>query len=539
MQPKNSIYIKKRQQQWNRRDFLFTTGLASLGSILNLNPLYAANNSSSLTDENRILVLLELYGGNDGLNMIIPHSNAVGKNLYRSYRPNIALYFGTDYTENTFLSGYGNTNYALPNQMQALMPMWNNDQMKVIHNVGYSESNQEHLQAASIGATAENNFAMTNYASGWLGRFLENDFNDLEYPLGVQIGSTNRLQMRGVGTSTFGIHFTNPAAFYRLINSGEYFNTDGFTNCPKDQERMFVRQRTNETIRFANQIQTAFNPANNSASANYPSTATSDLQEQFKIVANLIKGGLGTKVYSIRLNGFDTHTDQLTGNINQPSLLQDLAECIQAFYADLSTSNLGNSVLTMTHSEFGRTIKENNTNGTDHGTTSPILLFSGGINGGFTGTPLDLNDTSLQQGNTTIPFNQNSIDYRQVYATILQDWLCVNPLIINAVLGKHYNRIEGLFQEPCIPSEVDTESLLGYTTKGQLIDFRYAITSGSNVRLSLLDSSGNTIHVLVDEYKNEGVYLFTFDLADYNLSTGLYQYRLEVEGEVYTRKLML
>ena len=158
-----------------------------------------------------------------------------------------------------------------------------------------------------------------------------------------------------------------------------------------------------------------------------------NLGAQLATVARLIKGGLQTKLYLVSLDGFDTHANQIN---EHPLLLMEVANAIQNFYQDLGISGRAQDVLCMTFSEFGRRMEENGSEGTDHGAAAPMLLFGEGLNGsGFIGLPPSLTDVDVV-GNL-----RYYIDFRQVYASVMEQWLCVNPRTINNILGQVHERL--------------------------------------------------------------------------------------------------
>ena len=266
----------------------------------------------------------------------------------------------------------------------------------------------------------------------------------------------------------------------------------------------------------------------------YPTS--NNLAEQLAIVAKLIKGNLGTRVFMVEIGGFDTHALQLDYHQNQ---LKKIADGVKAFFDDLAFggSGLEQKVLGMTFSEFGRTIYENASMGTDHGWGTPMMLFGGGIGNGFTGAYQDLSNPDPY---TDPPF---SVDFRSVYATLLQNWLGNTPELVNFVMGQHQPVIDGLV--PAIPPTLGDNgkcALMGHNphpTQPATIDIKYAMMHNGPIRLQLLDKAGHVLRTLVNEYKPLGSYTFHFTPLDWFVMPGSYQYRLQSGGQVFQRDLVV
>jgi hypothetical protein len=220
------------------------------------------------------------------------------------------------------------------------------------------------------------------------------------------------------------------------------------------------------------------------------------------------------------------------------NILKNVADGVKAFYDDLAfggNKELPEKVLGMTFSEFGRTIYENASLGTDHGWGTPMMLFGGGIGNGFTGQYQDLSSPD-PYGDP--PF---SVDFRSVYSTILQDWMGNSPELVNFVLGQDQANIPGLV--PALePLKGDNGKcvLLGHNphpSEAGTIEIKYAMMQNGPIRLQILDLAGHVLRTLLNEYKEKGSYTFHFKAADWYLSPGNYQYRLQSGGQVFQRGL--
>jgi len=516
---------EKDHQRLSRRDFLYSSGLAGLGASLMLagrpvgamlsTPLLAGLSAS---DCDRTLVLIRLKGGNDGLNTIIHRDN----DEYYNIRPNIAI-------QEADLWALSD-DFGMPNVTTDLQSFWNEGKMKVIHNVGYPNANYSHFRSSDIWASASD--SDERIRTGWIGRLMDYQLPAFmtappTVPPALQIGVQTNLVFQAP-SANMALSISNPTEFYQIAQSGQLYDTSQLGNCPREQELAFVRQSANSAFRYSETIRDAYNQGSNNV--NYPAN---DLAEQMAIVARLIKGNLGTKIYMVSIGGFDTHADQLDLH---PILLNELATAVNAFFADLNQGGIDQEVLAMTFSEFGRTIFENGSLGTDHGTGAPSLLFGGDTLGsGFVGEAPDLENVDMYGD----PYFKT--DFRSIYATILQDWLCVDPKVVDFVIGKPIDRINGLVPAGTSSQGAnDNAALLGHNpspNNSTQIDIKYAMKSRGNIRLQILDTAGHPIRTLINEFKEAGSYTFAFRPADYFLSSGQYIYRLEANGKVFSRRI--
>lgn len=557
---KNNSQHHKEHQKWSRRQFLMTGSLASLGSMMLGNSTVSAFAPNKLmaalntTNTDRVLVLIYLFGGNDGLNTIIPYSPEAGVDQYvNDLRPVLAQKHGEDYDDNTLLSGYGDTNFALPNTMSALMNMWNNDSMHVIHKVGYEMQNFSHFVSRDQWFAGADNRSDNRFKSGWMGRYLEQlypSFLDAPSatPPAIKISSSSSPIFKASQGNSMELVFRNPSEFYNLVNRNATYDLNGLDDCPKDTQLGFLRQTANSSVVYADSTFAAYNNSELLPTVTYSDALTntsSTLQSQLKIVARLIKGGLGTKVYMVRIGGFDTHGYQLN---NHPNLLADLANSINDFHQDLAATGDDERVVTFPFSEFGRTIRENgnaeSSKGTEHGTLSDLMLFGKGVNGGFSGTPIDLSSEDLHPGYRVYYNNEEqSIDYRRIYATLLQDWLCMDPIVVDYALGDYYPRLENLIQDPCTTNRAEQpEVLLGHRAKegnDNITEIRYGILQPGQVKIDIHNQSGQKLVTLVDKHHIEGTYAFEMSSQTYPFPEGEYFYKMHTGGKVFVRKIML
>lgn len=511
---------------WSRRDFLSASGILGAGSIMlgkmglrsfQPTPLMAALANGS---SDRILVMIRLDGGNDGLNTIIERENP----NYYSLRPTIAVQAPNLWNLNT--------QFAMPKATEALQGLWNEGMMKVILNVGYPQPNYSHFRSYDIVASASDSNTIVN--TGWIGRFLDNEYAAFletppTIPPALQIGVQSDLVFKAQNAN-MALAVSSPQEFYQIAQTGQLYETATLGTTPRDLELAYVRQTANSAFRYATSIKESYARGKNQV--DYP--LDNYLGEQLAIVAKLIKGNLGTRIFMVEIGGFDTHADQYDAHLG---LLNDIATAVKSFYEDLELGNAGLSekVLGMTFSEFGRTIYENGSLGTDHGWGTPMLMFGGGIGNGVVGTYQDLTNPD--------PFTdpEFSIDFRDVYATVLKDWMGSTPELVDFVLGQTQPTIAGLVP-PTTPllGENGRCALLGHNPGDQgNIQMKYAMLQDGNIRLQLLDKSGQILRTLVDEYKTKGSYIFNFKPSDWFIVPGTYQYRLMGGGQVFQRSIKI
>ncbi|MBU6340750.1 MAG: DUF1501 domain-containing protein [Bacteroidetes bacterium] len=397
--------------------------------------------------EDRVLVLIQLKGGNDGINTIIPIPYY---DTYANLRPIIKV-------PETGPEKYINLDNSLPNKdrvglhpvMNGLKYLYDKGWMNVVQGVGYENLNQSHFKGTDLwmsgGDGTPDRF---NIRSGWMGRALNAFFPnvkgepipDMQYPLGIQIGDPN--PALGFHTETehqnaINLYGQDPEGFYSLVQT---IGGEPIKNVPNSEygdELRYIMGVEKAVDAYSYYITQAFEAGSNAITA-YPQTT---LAHQLKTVARLIKGGCKTKIYLCNMGGFDTHGNQLPpeGTIldgGHASLLRNLSDAVRTFFDDLQGLNLADQVMACTFSEFGRCARENGSAGTDHGTLAPMFIFGKGARGGVNGTNVNLdnltNDNQLQG---------QQFDYRQVFTTLLQDWLGAANNILEATMFEGYAKI--------------------------------------------------------------------------------------------------
>lgn len=369
----------------NRREFLGMTALLPFMGSLPIQAL-AANTRSN----QRILVLVKLAGGNDGLNTLIPYTDP----LYYQYRPSIGV------PKHQVLDI--GQNYGLNPYLKVLKPWWDKGNMAWVQGVGYPRSDLSHFRSIEIWETATD---AGNYAeTGWLGSLLPGCKPGLH---GIAIGD-NSGPLAGKDCNT--IAMESPQAFLsqiKLLDDMPPVNTNPVL--------AHVTNVHHQLYAAGEQLSTKLQrPA--ALDVNF---STSEVGRDLEAVAKMILSGVDAAVYLVTLDGFDTHTNQ--HNV-QSQLLQHLAGALDSFAQAMQRGGRWNDVLLMTYSEFGRRVQENHGKGTDHGAASVQLVMGGKVRGGIYGDKPDLGQLDAD-GNL-----QHTVDFRSVYSTLAKRWLAqANP----------------------------------------------------------------------------------------------------------------
>ncbi len=522
---------KQDHQKWSRRSFLTTMGLtASMSMLLGKIPLtayagsplaYALNQSES----DRILVLIRLAGGNDGLNTIIPlydYSN------YKKFRPTLAI------PQNELFKL--NDEVGIPRYMNSLESLWKGGGMKVVNGVGYPNQDYSHFNSMKIWETASDSDNVGE--SGWMGRFFENQYPDFlldgpDIPPVIQIGGTQSITFTGNNIMSVATVADSAERFEELVETGEAYNVTNLPGCRYGEKLKFVRAVSNLNYRYTDIIKEAYDRSKNDVEyVGDDDFFGAGLARQLAFVARLIKGNLGTRVYMVELDGFDTHEAQAYQHME---LMTELANAVSKFYEDLATANLSDKVLSMTFSEFGRTIQENASEGTDHGAAAPVLFFGGDLNGG--GMEGELPSLSNLGEYEDFPY---TTDFRSIYATVLQDWMCVDGELVDKVMGKSFEKLSGLVNA-CNSSQpvglanngvvniIDAQAR--YDGNGN-IAIHYGIASANRVRVELFNMAGQPVQVLVDQHQQQGNHQCQFNPHAKKLPAGQYLYRIRAGEDV-------
>ena len=392
-----------------RRSFIKTSALASASL---LTPQLWANQLLRTPGKGeKVLVVLQLTGANDGLNTVIPFRNDV----YYQSRPGIAI-------AKSEALGI-NDEYALHPELKNLQKLYGSGELAIINGVGYPENSRSHFRSMDIWQSASE--ANEYLSSGWIGRYLDEINKSGSRPTkALEIDDLMSLALKG--DSNFGLAVKDPKKLFNATQSPFIKKLARQAHEHEHEHTVdYLYQTLTQTVNSAEYIFKEAKVAGNNAT--YPSN---ELGQGLKTIASLINSDIDTSVYYISHNGFDTHNDQLN---RQARLFRQMDEALGAFVEDLKSKGRFEDVVIMTFSEFGRRVVQNGSNGTDHGAASCMFMLSGGLrNAGVINEMPSLTD--LYQGDL-----KYSVDFRQVYATILDHWLGVNH---GKILGGRYELMD-------------------------------------------------------------------------------------------------
>lgn len=474
---------------------------------------------------NKVLVLIQLDGGNDTLNTVIPieHYSSLS-----GLRGNILI------PDNKVLKINDKT--GLHPSLNSIKSLYDNGYVNIIRAAGYPNQNRSHFRSTDIWMSGSG--AEKYETTGWLGRYFTLDHPDfpedypndlIEYPFAVSLGSTASETCQGV-KANYSIAVSDPKAVGELFE-GEWDYTP--PNCYGSQLN-YVRDMVRQSNLYSGIVSSAYDKGNN-LSTKYQST--NKLASDLKIVARLISGGLKTKVYVLRLGGFDTHSGQVDASDTtkgaHANLLQTLSEAIGAFHDDIKLLGIENQVLGMTFSEFGRQIRSNGSNGTDHGTAVDMFLFGSCVNPGITGNNPEIKANEEKGMGVTM---QN--DFRSVYSTILSYWFGLGQADTGNVLFGSFPGLNIL--SDCTTSSADhaisdnPEFFIGPNPARNEINIIFSntgICSGVNI----FDETGQKVISIQENLINGSNSLF-IPVSD--LPTGIYFAKAVIGDRMITKKFI-
>lgn len=513
-----------------RRDFIKTTVPAVvLPALINGLPMKAYAENAMLnslagmqTATDRVLVMINLNGGNDGLNTVIPLDQY---STLSSARANILI------NSNQVLSLNGSTTTGLHPAMSGMRGMFNDGKLQIVQSVGYPNPSYSHFRATDIWISGSD-YNQT-LVTGWAGRYLDKEYPGFPVgypnatmpdPLAIQIG--NGLPLLFQGPSANMAMTVSDANIFSNWASGI---TDPAPATNAGKELSYIRLIAQQTQQYSNAIIAAYNNVTNQYSG-YPSTGSNPLADVLKAIARLIKGGLQTRIYLVTMGGFDNHSDQVVSGATQTgthaTLLQWLSEGITAFQNDLAYLQIEDRVLGMTFSEFGRRILSNNSLGTDHGAAAPLFLFGTKVQGGILGT-----NPTIPTGVTVNDNLPMQYDFRSVYASILKDWFCVPQPDLDTILLQNYQTLP-IINADCtsvsmeeVIKNTDLISISGYPNP--FVDktsIAYE-TLGGHTMIQIIDALGRVVATPVNQVLPQGQYNTVFALE--GLPTGTYYCRLQ------------
>ncbi|KAA0024130.1 DUF1501 domain-containing protein [Antrihabitans cavernicola] len=388
---------------FDRRRFLIGSGvigglgLLAGGSAITWEQLHSAAQTSPLASGSGVLVLVTLYGGNDGINTLIPYADKA----YHDARPELA------YNPSEVL--HLDDQLGLNPAMKGMAAMWKQRSLAVVRGVGYPQPDHSHFRSMDIWQTAS---PAEPVKTGWVGRWLDATGDD---PLrAVNIGSV--LPPLSVGEK----------ATAAALDVGKQPLPSDLAGALAQLAATDAADTSTESAvcasyRAERSVAQTFAPITGHAPA--PAKATggkqrqNELESQLDLVGRCVKAGVPTRVYSVSLNGFDTHADEKG---TQQTVLGTLDSAVSKFLADMATDRYGRNVVLMAYSEFGRRVAANASQGTDHGTAGPVFVAGAPVRGGFYGDEPSL--TNLDNGDL-----KSTTDFRDVYHTLLDKVVGTDP----------------------------------------------------------------------------------------------------------------
>ncbi|MBC7920421.1 MAG: DUF1501 domain-containing protein [Ferruginibacter sp.] len=534
-----------------RRSFIKRSALWSAGTFaLNQIPVNLLAGSQQLqwlaatANTDKVLVLIQLHGGNDGLNAVIPVSQYAA---YYNLRPNVAI---PDNGLRRYLTLDGTlpagSQVGLHPDMTGLKALYDQGKVAIVQGVSYENSGQSHFRSRDIwymGGDADDYLG-----SGWMGRYLQTRYPDypdayptpnMPDPPGLEIGRGVSLAFHredGIPTS---ISIDNPDQFYGLVKSVGGEPPAEVANTHYGQELAYIIGMEKNANRYAERLKEVFDRGSNSPGVTYPEkypfnapagSLKNPLSAQLRLVARLLSGGCKTRIFLAKIGGFDTHAQQVESYNptmgKHAALLYHISAAVKAFQDDLKGLGLEDRVVGATFSEFGRRPQSNGSFGTDHGTAAPMFIFGKNVNAGVVGANPDL--SNLSRGN--LPEQH---DYRQVFTTLLQDWMgAPDEAMASTLFADFLTQKLPLVSDGKVitgePSFVDArfrlDSCYPNPAKGSTT-FSYYLNTPAHTTLRLYDTNGRPVREVVNEPQPAGTHRVTADLS--GLAPGAYVYRIE------------
>lgn len=464
----------------DKRKFLKLIGTATAGTPFMLNG-FSTQAMTQFLDfpiscdgiNDRVMVIVRLSGANDGLNTVIPISQY---STYAALRPNIRINeTGTGAYIPLDNSQTDAKKVGLHPSMTGFKGLYDNGKLTLINGVSYPSPNYSHFTSENKMFSGKD--GTTDASDGIIGRYLAavfpglagNPSNERPDPLAIQLGNSNPCLF-------YGHSHENNIEYNMTSFQGTLFGQLNRIMPPNSEHQElldYINGVQNSMDIYYNRVTAVFNSGSNSTVA-YPTT---DLAKQLKTVARMIKGGSKTKIFQVNLGGFDTHVNQIqSGNThlgNHATLLATISNAVVAFHADLTALGLEDRVMTTTFSEFGRQVRQNGNLGTDHGDLSPFFVVGSNVNPGILGDhPVFTNTTSFYYNNAT----QRRYDYRQIFATLMQDWLGANDYMMTQAELNTFTKIPLVKNSAnasingCLLGILNSDVKVGISTQNNLDD---------------------------------------------------------------------
>jgi len=393
-----------------RRDFLQAGSLAT-ATLMLPKFLKAFEKPAMIPSGNKVVVVIQFSGGNDGLNTVIPVRN----DIYYKQRPKLGI--SKDKALNI------TDEVGLNPALEAFKGLYDEGSLGILNGVGYPNPDRSHFRSMDIwhSGSSSNEYVTT----GWVGRYLDAQCNGCDKPTqAMELDDVLSLALKGEQSK--GLAFKDPQRLFNTSN-GKYLKDICADHIKGEDTVDYLYKTMSETISSADYIYQR--SRSHPTKEIYPNT---ELGKDLKTIASLIFSDINTKVYYVSLGSFDTHVNQET---QQKRLFTELNDAVKSFTNDLKKNNRFNDVLMMTFSEFGRRVSQNASGGTDHGTASNMFFISGGLKekGVLNAMPnlADLNEGDLK----------HTVDFKNVYATVLNKWLGADDTMILGYKFEYLNFI--------------------------------------------------------------------------------------------------
>lgn len=491
----------------------------------------------------RALVILRLAGANDGLNTVIPVSQY---STYAALRPNIKIassgtgsYIPLD---TTVSSG---KLVGLNPAMTGFKSLYDNDKLLLMNGVGYPNPNYSHFRSENLMFSGKDGGTSADLLDGIFGRYLAALYPGLAGnpttlspdPLAIQMGNLN--------PCLFYEHTTEKNIEYNITGfQSSLFTKVNVPNSEYNDLLTYIKGVAVSMDSYYNRVMQVFNSGNNST-VTYPN---SSLGKQLKTVAKMIKGGSKTKIFQVNLTGFDTHVNQVQAGSTHlgahANLLADISNSIAAFQDDIQQLGIANKIMTVTFSEFGRQVRENASVGTDHGDLAPFFVIGNAAASGILG------DHPVFTNNTNFLYNQNQrkYDYRQIFASLLQDWLGASTsLMITSELdyyvtgGQKVDVIKSGQKATAVCATLGTENSIADSgfkiypnPASNFVYVEFAKRPRGNVAFQIFDMSGRMILQRSDHSANDRL-----EINVSSFSPGTYMLHVETDENEITKKLII
>lgn len=512
-----------------RRQFIINTaavagGMALMPSFLDAKKLPL--NKILSTDNDNILIIIEMFGGNDGINTIIPYHQP---ELYMQLRPNLhipeefAYQFGDSelFMNRALIDGVHNGGF---------LNLMATGKLAIVQGIGYDNPTLSHFRSRDIWHSGINSSDPNErLLEGWLGRYFAEKLSNFpeeipEHPIAISLEGTIPLLLKSE-KGDMGISVQNPDEFFSL--------SDGLNpKMPKfpspvnnfyEREFNFAHVIAEQSEKYAEAVKTAYDIGKSKVKVNY----SEGLAQKFRVISALIAGGLQTKVFFVSLSNFDSHAQQMQVDYlgAHYTLLNNVARGVCEFLDDADQQGFAERVAGMTISEFGRRANDNGSRGTDHGASSMQFIFAGSdeyIEGGYyrvDGKP-DLNDLDEFEN------LRHQYDFRRTYNDVLETWLGASKEESAKVFGGEYLPLSILKKRTVGVSEYikhqGNGDLLIYPNPSQgFFNLRFELKKSAPVRIEIFTSQGKQVALIANDYMNAGYYEFNHHLqniGEYNIA---------------------